>query len=334
MQSRRQRKRTGGGKEFLPDSIPRLRLRSGRCRGCASRSCNQRGFSLVELLVVIGLLILLLSIFVPYFSSLIETNRRTRCQENLRRIGFALSEYAADNRGAFPRVRYDAEKNPHGFTAFTGPDAVNPFAADSAVSPNDVTASLWLLVRGSYVRSNDDGDSSGAGATHVFVCPSRSGGFADPMRDASGNAIAASQRGNFRSTDNLGYSYASPFSDASGYGMVDFYLDARFAILADRNPGIGRGSDVTAPARDAAPMEMAQANSRNHDRAGQNVLFADMHVEFSSTPYCGVGDDNIYTAVAQAPIFTGIAPEKHSNGYFVPSGAPAWQTDSFLVPAD
>jgi prepilin-type processing-associated H-X9-DG protein len=47
---------------------------------------------------------------------------------------------------------------------------------------------------------------------------------------------------------------------------------------------------------------MAAANSNNHGNKGQNVLYADGHVDFQTTPYCGMLHpetgirDNIYTA--------------------------------------
>jgi type II secretory pathway pseudopilin PulG len=309
--------------DLSPSLLPSLR--NPRLRGCISFLPTKKAaaFTLVELLVVIGIVVLLLSVFIPYFSSIVEASNRTQCAENLRKIGFALSEYARSHDGQFPRVRYDAEANPHGYTAFTGPDAADPFVDGGGVSPNDVTASLWLLVRNGYITS----DYSPVSA--VFICPSTAD-TSDPI--TGGNAISARQRSNFRMPSNLSYSYASPFSNATGYGMIDFYLKPQFAILADRNPGIGRGSDVTGPSHSATELQMAQANSRNHNRAGQNVLFADMHAEFKSTPYCGVDDDNIYTTLAPTPIFSETSPALNSNGYCAPNSGPAWQTDTYLVP--
>jgi len=59
------------------------------------------------------------------------------------------------------------------------------------------------------------------------------------------------------------------------------------------------------PAYNAPLLEQAKANSHNHGRAGQSVLYADMHVEFRQSPYCGFGyystgsaGDNIYTVLA------------------------------------
>ena len=292
----------------------------------ASRSQTARGFTVIELLVIVGIVVILLSIFIPYLAKLRESDQRVRCMDNLRKIGWALSSYAKDNDGSFPRVVYDAEKKPTGYTSYTGPDDPDPFTGDG-VEPNDVTASLWLLIRVGYIPADYSPASS------IFICPSTNH-WSDPMLNANGQAVGPQQRGNFRSPKHLSYSYSSPFSNATGYGMVDFQ-PAQFAIMADMNPGTaGDGDDVTAPAFDAPPLEMAKANSNNHEEAGQSVLYADMHVEFRKDPYCGVGGDNIYTALSASPIFTGVKPDLRSNGVLGSDIGPAWQTDSYLVPTD
>jgi hypothetical protein len=130
------------------------------------------------------------------------------------------------------------------------------------------------------------------------------------------------------------YPAASPFSNASGYGLKSDFLAKDFVLLADKNPGRKDGQDATLPSPDDPPLKRAIGNSRNHGRAGQNVLFGDMHWEFRDTPYCGVGGDNIYTAAAESPILTGPPPEPQVHGVLGRGYAPAWQMDSYLVPTD
>src|SRR3954463_15655915 len=110
------------------------------------RPSRRRAFTAIELLVVIVLLLILASILVPYALKVRETSRRAQCRDNLRQIFQALQGYAGANGSYFPRVVHDPAVG--GYTAFTGADDPNPFAANSAVQPNDVTASLWLLGRG------------------------------------------------------------------------------------------------------------------------------------------------------------------------------------------
>jgi prepilin-type N-terminal cleavage/methylation domain-containing protein len=289
-----------------------------------TRLPRRRAFTFVELLVVIGIIAILISIFVPYLLSVREASSRANCLANLRMIASALTSYANDNHGVFPRVVYDEKNNPHGYAAFTGPDAPSPFTPGCAVAANDVSASLWLLVRGGYISP----DSLG-----VFTCPSRSADRPEWLTDVAGHPVTPDQRSNFRSPSNLSYSYCSPFSNATGYGMTD-HLPSGFVILADKNPGIGNGKDVTAPARDAGPFELAKANSMNHGGAGQACLFADMHADFVKTPYCGAEGDNIYTALDRSPIFTNEKPQMTSKGFCGPDIGPVWPTDSYLVPTE
>jgi prepilin-type N-terminal cleavage/methylation domain-containing protein len=64
-----------------------------------SRLC---GFTLVELLVVIGVIALLVSILLPVLNKAREAAARTACASNMRQVATALNAYLADNRGGQP----------------------------------------------------------------------------------------------------------------------------------------------------------------------------------------------------------------------------------------
>ena len=61
-----------------------------------------RGFTLVELLVVIGIIAVLISILLPALSRAREHAKRAQCLSNLRQQGVYLSMYANQNNGALP----------------------------------------------------------------------------------------------------------------------------------------------------------------------------------------------------------------------------------------
>jgi type II secretory pathway pseudopilin PulG len=276
------------------------------------------------LLVLIVIILLLASIVIPYIRKARENEQRTRCLTNLWTIGSALREYAKSNNGNFPRVVYDPVNYRSGYFAYTGPYAPNPFAGDGRVSVNDVTASLWLLVRGGYSQPAE------------FICPSSSD-LPDPMLDGTGQKVSTNSRSNFRRARHLSYSYASPFSSAPGYKLNE-YQPSEFAILADKNPGRSGGQDVTGPPATAPHLQVARANSLNHRRAGQNILYADTHGEFRKTAYSGFGysatspGDNIYTALAEMELPEQPAPAVSIQGVLGMQYSPAWKADSYLVP--
>jgi prepilin-type N-terminal cleavage/methylation domain-containing protein len=59
---------------------------------------QRRGFTLVELLVVIGILGVLMALLLPAIQASREASRRTVCANNLRQLGIGLSAYHAAHR--------------------------------------------------------------------------------------------------------------------------------------------------------------------------------------------------------------------------------------------
>ncbi|HZN65204.1 MAG TPA: type II secretion system protein, partial [Tepidisphaeraceae bacterium] len=72
---------------------------------------RRRAFSLVELLVVIGVIAILVSILLPVLGRAREKANRVKCASNLRQIMQAAILYAHDNKGGVYVWQYRGASN-------------------------------------------------------------------------------------------------------------------------------------------------------------------------------------------------------------------------------
>jgi prepilin-type N-terminal cleavage/methylation domain-containing protein/prepilin-type processing-associated H-X9-DG protein len=72
----------------------------------------RRAFTLVELLVVIGIIALLVSILLPALNKARTAGTRVACQSNMRQLGMAFAMYVNAN-GRYPNYRWTEALNPY-----------------------------------------------------------------------------------------------------------------------------------------------------------------------------------------------------------------------------
>ncbi|NQX01528.1 prepilin-type N-terminal cleavage/methylation domain-containing protein [bacterium] len=72
---------------------------------------SPKGFTLVELLVVIGIIAVLAAVIAPVCQSLSARSRAVNCSRNLRQIGLATMLYAGDNQMTLPQSTHQKVSN-------------------------------------------------------------------------------------------------------------------------------------------------------------------------------------------------------------------------------
>jgi prepilin-type N-terminal cleavage/methylation domain-containing protein/prepilin-type processing-associated H-X9-DG protein len=300
---------------------------------------STKGFTLVELLVVIGIIALLISILLPALNRAREQGNRVKCASNLRQIGLAIQMYANDNKGNFPRTRFDPAGAQGSIVAgLENASVADPFASGVA---NCVTSSFFLVLKTQDL------------ASEVFVCPSSSAERAQFNFNGSNSMSGAQNVWNFNNSGNasdvISYSYIVPFptSAARNAGFkLNFTLSSDFAIAADLNPGNSPSSGtqqdkVQGVAFNSARSDQQKANSNNHNGDGQNVLYADGHCEFQTSPFAGMvvttNGTTTFNPTYRDNIYTSCAPSRQPTGTDWAGNlktGPNDASDTFLLPTD
>src|SRR5450756_894062 len=114
------------------------------------RPSRRQGFTVIELLVVIGLIVFLIAMFLPWRTMTRTTHRGTQCSNNLRQIGLALIMYMDANKGAYPSTGFNYTALPTLALSETGRQFADGSVLVAGVPQagwNNVPASWFLLAK-------------------------------------------------------------------------------------------------------------------------------------------------------------------------------------------
>jgi prepilin-type N-terminal cleavage/methylation domain-containing protein/prepilin-type processing-associated H-X9-DG protein len=158
------------------------------------------GFTLVELLVVIGIIALLISILLPVLSSARRQANTIKCLSNLRSLGTACLMYANDNRGGIvPSIQwYNGLDDCWAFALVAGHYLPDPHIQGGAQGDAASTAAS-VLVCPSVRAARATDSTAGIGTTQLidgyerryskWMLPSGAGAPDDVTNGASGACI-------------------------------------------------------------------------------------------------------------------------------------------------
>ncbi|MBN1765937.1 MAG: hypothetical protein JW860_11810 [Sedimentisphaerales bacterium] len=222
--------------------------------------------NLRDLVTVAACLMLAVTALRPGLQHARQRSNQIQCAKNMAMTSQALYEYAQDNNNMLPNAGYT-------------PGSVWWKVGAEDKNDNSNTRNVFLLIKGDYLPPE------------TFICP---GSKKKPSFRIKIDPELLAKLQDFASREQVNYSFRlfidKKYLDHTGQKLSDGL------IMADQNPlfadfDIDRQKELDL----TVDPSLLRVNSPNHGGIGQNILYNDGHVDFTSARHMGPSLDDIYT---------------------------------------
>ena len=247
---------------------------------------SRRAFTLVELLVVIGIIALLISILLPALARARAHATAVTSMSNLRQLGIGLVQYRLENGGKYPVAAWASMP---GRPRHRWADAIYPYLRNTAVySSPSLNENEKARMNKPFNHTVDQNANPGILPTSIFW-----GGYGYNWqylgngRTPGGIPVFQAREKDIRSSaqtiaiaDTEGSKNGGPIWTSEGVYVIDpplmsMDLGSRGSRKSSATPGPGQYG--YSGGNDADPLHRSTPAERNNGRV--NILFCDGHGE-------------------------------------------------------